>query len=305
MDKVLIVGGSGFIGTAVQQHVLDEGLEDKFTFSFNENPEKIDARLGKVRLDLLKTGAGKKIRQYPIAVYVAGNMDHGLAERSPSQDLDLNVRAFLNFMKEFRGSLVLLSSQATYYGLEGEIPETVDHVATVPYGLSKQMTEEYAKYFMKKGALQKLWIFKLMYAFGRGEKERRLIPRCANAVRSNQRVRIFGGGKSFLNPLSSAFIAQVLLRATAQVKTIEGKFLEVTNINYPEKVSVKDVVTFLNSVKHFDYEISESGEEWPVKFWGNTGNLLSHMREWNMKTPNLWDNLKDYFTELITGKTHG
>ena len=305
MDKVLVVGGSGFIGSAIQQLVLNERLEDFFAFSFNKNPEGIDAHLNKVHIDLLKAGANKDIKNYPVAVYVAGNTDHGLAKRSALLDLDLNVRAFLNFMEEFRGSLVLLSSQATYYGLEGEIPETVNHIATMPYGLSKQMAEAYAKYFLKNDVLSKLWIFRLMYTFGKGEKERRLIPRCANAVRNSQRITIFGGGKSFLNPLPSWFVAQVLLKATESLKGRKSKFMEVTNINYPEKVSVKDVVIFLNRAKHFDYVINDSGEEWPVKFWGNTKNLLSHMREWNIAFPDLWDNLKEYFMELIEGKEHG
>jgi len=305
MDKVLVVGGSGFIGAAVQQRVLNESLEDSFAFSFSKNPERIDKNLHKVHLDLLKAGAKKEIKNYPAAVYVAGNTDHGLAKRSALLDLDLNVRAFLNFLEEFRGSLVLLSSQATYYGLEGEIPETVNHIATVPYGLSKQMAEAYARYFLRNGALSKLWIFRLMYAFGQGEKERRLVPKCANAVRNNQRITIFGEGKSFLNPLPSSFVAQILLKATESLKVREHKFMEATNINYPEKVSVKDVVTFLNGVKHFDFIINDSGEEWPVKFWGNTKNLLSHMKEWNTDFPDLWNNLKEYFMELIKGKAYG
>ena len=305
MDKVLVVGGSGFIGAAIQQFVLNERLEDFFTFSFNKNPERIDKNLNNVHLNLLKAGASKEIKNYSAAVYVAGNTDHGLAKRSPLLDLDLNVRAFLNFMDEFRGSIVLLSSQATYYGLEGEILEAVNHIATAPYGLSKQMAEAYARYFLRNDALSKLWIFRLMYAFGKGEKEHRLIPRCANAVRNNQRITIFGGGKSFLNPLPSWFIAQVLLKATESLKGRKDKFMEITNINYPEKVSVKDVVIFLNRVKHFDFIINDSGEDWPVKFWGNTKNLLSHMREWNIDFPDLWDNLKEYFIELVERKAHG
>jgi UDP-glucose 4-epimerase len=305
MDKVLIVGGSGFIGNAVQQLVLDEGFGENFTFSFDKNPERINKNLNKVHLDLLKTGTSKEIKKYPVAIYLAGNMDHGLAKRSPLLDLDLNVRAFLNFMGEFSGSLVLLSSQATYYGLEGEVPETVNHVATTPYGLSKQMAEAYARYFLNSGTLTKLWIFRLMYAFGRGEKERRLIPRCANAVRNNQRITIFGGGESFLNPLPSWFVAKVLLSAAEELQESENRFMEVTNMNYPEKVSVKDVVAFLCGVNRFDFVINDSGEDWPVRFWGNTKNLLGHMREWNMDFPDLWDNLKQYFTELVAGKAYG
>ena len=301
MNKTLVVGGSGFIGSAIQNLVLDEKSERLYTFSFNKRPEKLDAKLEMVQLDLLGE-ITKDINNYPAAIYVAGNADHGLAKRSPMLDLDLNVRAFLNFMKEFRGALVLLSSQAVYYGLEGEILETVDHVSTVPYGLSKQMTEAYAKYFLKNGFLSKLWIFRLAYAFGKGERERRLIPRCANAVRNREKVTLFGGGKSFVNPLPSDFVAKILVKATEHLKSAKSGFMEITNINYPEKVTVRDLVVSLTQIKPFDFIAEDAGEEWPVRFWGDTQNLRSHMKEWKTNFPDLRVNLKKYFTELIRGK---
>jgi nucleoside-diphosphate-sugar epimerase len=303
MEKTLVVGGSGFIGSAIQHVVLDEHSEDLFTFSFSKKPEKLDKKLNTVHLDLLEAKTRKEITKYPMAVYVAGNADHGLAKRSPLLDLDLNARAFLNFMQEFRGSLVLLSSQAVYYGLEGEILETVDHIPTIPYGLSKQMMEAYAKYFLRNGSLSKLWIFRLAYAFGKGEKEYRLIPRCANAVRKNERVAIFGGGKSFINPLPAEFVAKTLLKAAENLKGTEDGIKEITNINYPEKVTVRNVVFSLNRIKRFDFALEESGEDWPVTFWGNTQNLSKHLSEWKMEFPDLWVSLKKYFIELVEGKT--
>jgi nucleoside-diphosphate-sugar epimerase len=304
MEKTLVVGGSGFIGSAIQQAVLDKRSKDLFAFSFNRKPEKLDRKLNTVHLNLLEAEAKKEIKEYPMAVYVAGNADHGLAKRSPILDLDLNARAFLNFMQEFRGSLVLLSSQAVYYGLEGEILETVDHVPTIPYGLSKQMMEAYAKYFLRSGSLSKLWIFRLAYAFGKGEKEYRLIPRCANAVRKNERVTIFGGGKSFINPLPAEFVAKTLLKAAENLKGYENGITEVTNMNYPEKITVRNMVVSLNRIKRFDFALDDSGEDWPVRFWGNTQNLSRHLTEWKMDFPDLWVSLKKYFTELVEGKTN-
>jgi len=301
MNKTLVVGGSGFIGSAIQKHVLNEHTENGFVFSFNRRPEKLDAELERVQLDLLGEIGGWR-KKYPAAIYVAGNADHGLAKRSPILDLDLNVRTFLNFMKEFRGSLVLLSSQAVYYGLEGEIPETVDHVSTIPYGLSKQMTEAYAKYFLKNGYLSKLWILRLAYAFGKGERERRLIPRCANAVHNHGKVTLFGGGKSFVNPLPSGFVAKILVKAAEHLKGAKSGFMEITNMNYPKKVTVRDLVVSLTQIKPFDFLVDNAGEEWPVRFWGDTQNLSSQMREWKVAFPDLGVSLKKYFIELIEGK---
>ena len=302
MDKVLVVGGSGFIGSAIQQYVVREHLEKLFTFTYNKKPEKLHKNLDIMRLDLLGE-VSEEVKKYSSAIYVAGNADHGLAKRSPLLDLDFNVRAFLNFMQEFRGSLVLLSSQATYYGLEGKIPEAVDHVATIPYGISKCMVEAYAKYFLRTSCLSRLWIFRLMYAFGKGEKEHRLIPRCANTVREGGQVTIFGGGESFLNPLPSEFVAKVLVKASESSRQGTKQFMEITNINYPERVTAKDLVAYLHQIESFNFTISGEGEAWPVRFWGDTENLLNHLREWNMDFPDLWGSLKKYFEELIEGKT--
>jgi nucleoside-diphosphate-sugar epimerase len=302
MDKVLVIGGSGFIGSAIQRYVIREQLEDLFTFTYNEKPEKLHKNLNRIHLDLLGE-VSEKVKKYPNAIYVAGNANHGLAKRSPLLDLDFNVRAFLNFIQEFRGSLVLLSSQATYYGLEGKISEAVDHVATIPYGISKSMVEAYAKYFLRTRCLSKLWIFRLMYAYGKGEKEHRLIPRCAKAFRKGSQVTIFGGGKSFLNPLPSEFVAKVLVKASESLRQGTKQFLKITNINYPEKVTTKDLVAYLNQIEPFNFTISDEGEEWPVRFWGDTENLLNQLQEWNMDFPDLWGSLKKYYGELKEGKT--
>lgn len=302
MDKVLVVGGSGFIGSAIQQYVVREHLENLFTFTFNKKPERIHKNLDRIRLDLLGE-ISEEVSNYTNVIYVAGNADHGLAKRSPLLDLEFNVRAFLNFMQKFRGSLVLLSSQATYYGLEGKISEAVEHIATIPYGISKRMVEAYAEYFLRTNCLSSLWIFRLMYAFGKGEKNHRLIPRCAKAVREGGEVTIFGGGESFLNPLPSEFVAKVLVKASESLRQGTTQFIEITNINYPERVTAKDLVAYLNQIEPFNFTVSSEGEEWPVRFWGDTEKLLNHLREWNIDFPDLWGSLKNYFGELKEGKT--
>ena len=88
-----------------------------------------------------------QLQNYSTVIYVAGNADHSLAHDYPLMDLNLNTVAFLNFIKNFNGSLVLLSTQAVYYGLKGEIFESITSLPTIPYGISKQAVEAYARYF--------------------------------------------------------------------------------------------------------------------------------------------------------------
>jgi nucleoside-diphosphate-sugar epimerase len=116
MGRVLVVGGSGFIGIAVQRYVLNRGMGSSFTFTYNKSQEKVLPGLDRIGLDLLSDSYDTDLSSYSTAIYLAGNSDHGLAKRDPSRDLKLNAGAFLNFSSQFNGSLVMLSSQAVYFG---------------------------------------------------------------------------------------------------------------------------------------------------------------------------------------------
>ncbi len=298
MKKTLVVGGSGFIGSALQRVTLERKQSKSFVFSFNQERERIDGKLENLKIDLLGE-ISRKVNDYPVAIYVAGNANHGTAKRDPLVDLDLNVRAFLNFIETYRGAIVLLSSQAVYYGLKGEISESVDHIPTIPYGISKSAVEAYARYLLQARNLPKLWIFRLAYAFGQGEKENRLIPRCARAVNENEKITLFGDGKSYMNPLPVEFVAEILLKAADSLEDAEEGFLQITNVNSPERFTVKNLVKKLSQIERFDFEVSPFGEEWPVEFWGSTENLSYHMRNWHMIFPDTWGTLKNYFIELV------
>jgi len=301
-EKVLVIGGSGFIGKAIQKYVIDIGAADSFIFTYNRHDEAIQSNLDSAKVNLLEIGDAGLLSKSKLAIYVAGNSYHSLAFQDPKRDLELNVFHLINFMEHFHGSLVMLSSQAIYYGLEGEIRETNDHIPTMPYGLSKRFAEGYANYYLDRKSLERLWIFRMMYAFGDGESERRLIPRCALACSSDKSVTVNGGGKSYLNPLPSNFVAEILVKAATSIQARKDGYFEITNINHREKATVVDIVTSLSKIRSFDYSLVESGEEWPVKFYGNVDRLENHLRDWGIGFPDLQKSMKDYFLRLVNDK---
>jgi len=298
---MLVIGGSSFIGKGIQNLIKDSSFAKSFVFAYNMHPENISDSFQKIKIDLQEEDNCKILREFKSCIYLAGNSFHNLAFSNPGIDLDMNVKIFLNFMKYFKGQLILLSSQAVYYGLRDEISEDTVHYPTIPYGLSKRFQEEYAKYFYRIGYLSKLWIFRLMYAFGNGERSNRLIPKCAKAVLENETIKVLGKGKSFLNPLPVNFVAKILFNAMLHIMKENNKFLEITNINYPEKITVLDVVKFLYNIKPFNYVVEEGEEIWPVDFWGSINKLINYLKIWDMKFPNIWDELRVYFQELLYG----
>lgn len=298
---VLVAGGSGLIGRAIQRLALKNGDEGSFSFTFAKNRRGVLEGVRPLKLNLLQTVPKDALDAFSSAIYVAGSSDHALARSDPLADLNRNTVMFLNFMESFKGNLVLLSSQAVYYGLSGMIGEDSPHIAEVPYGLSKQMTEEYAKYFLRTRRLSSLWIARLMYSFGMGERASRIIPSCARAANGIGRLELRGGGASLLNPLPASFVADVLVHAS-RTQWSSGEKLVATNLNLPAQVRVVDIAEFLRRISCFEYSVRSDGEDWPVRFWGDTKVISAYLEKWRMPWPDIWKEIKIYFKELVATK---
>jgi len=301
MDKgILVVGGSGFIGKGIQEAAMDMGMGDLLTFTYSEHPERINDGFKKVKVDLLHKEGADPLKDYRVAIFVAGHGNQGTADLDPFRDIQINTSLFLNFMRYYRGSLVMLSSQAVYQGLSGAVKENVDHVPESPFGISKRMAEAYADFYYRTEHIRKLWVFRLLYAYGRGELERCLLPMCAWAASNRGKVVLHGGGKSYLNPLSSSFVGEVLLRAVDTVEEQDDGSREVFNLNHPKKMTSLDVVKLLSGVKRFEYTVDEGGENWPIRYRGDTDKLAVLFKEWKMSFRDENQSLVDYFMDLQT-----
>ena len=301
MNKgILVVGGSGFIGRGIQEAAMDMGMGDLLTFTYSEHPENINDGFKKVKVDLLHKDGADPLKDYSLAIFVAGHGNQGTADLDPFRDIQINTTLFLNFMRYYRGSLVMLSSQAVYQGLSGAVKENVDHVPESPFGISKRMAEAYADFYYRTEHIRKLWVFRLLYAYGRGELERRLLPMCAWAASNHGKVVLHGGGKSYLNPLSSSFVGEVLLRAVDTVEEQDDGSREVFNLNHPKKMTSLDVVKLLSGAKRFEHKVEEGGENWPIRYWGDTDKLAVLFKEWKLSFPDEKRSLVDYFKDIQT-----
>ncbi len=297
-NEVIVVGGSGFIGNALQAAALDRGMGDLFAFTYHEHPECIRDCFKKVKVDLSVHDGAAALKEYRNAIYVVGNANASLSRKDPWRDLELTVRPLLNFVRYFRGNMVHLSSQSVYYGLQGRQREDVNHVPVVPQGISKRIAEEYAQYLAQLGYLEKLWTFRLRYAFGPGEPPRRLLPMCNWAASTGGTVQIHGMGKSLMNPLPSEWVGEVLMRAADTLSFERERTINVTNLNHPDKMTVLQMVKVLAGERAFEYDLEAGDEGWPVEFWGDTELLVKQLKTWKMKLPDLKESLRKRFDQM-------
>jgi len=170
MKKAIVTGGAGFIGSHVVENLLDHDMQvlvvDNFSTNaeeekyarFMEDMEKRENFLGNVDHDLQQDFRGSVdslVRLFCGFDYVFHLAAHPRVQPSIDDPLnyhDLNVDTTLNILEAARLAKVekvVFSSSSSIYGDPEVIPTTEDHPKNPmsPYGLHKQIGEEYCKLY--------------------------------------------------------------------------------------------------------------------------------------------------------------
>ena len=143
--KILIVGGGGYIGSALSKRLLEEGWDfqvvDTFWFG-NYLPQGVSFK----KQDLFHLGKND-LKGFDQLIFLAGLSNDPMAEYSPSQNFIYNTAAvaYLGYMSKSVGvrRLIYGSSCSVYgYTLNQLYDENSPTVSKYPYGLSKLQGEQ-------------------------------------------------------------------------------------------------------------------------------------------------------------------
>lgn len=298
--KILVIGGSGFIGRNILNKFIEKRLDATLVATYCEDitfPKFAQEKgINVIRVDLLRD-VSTLPKDVDIGIFVAGNSDHSLAISNPGKDLELSVKTLLNFLEQFKGKLLFLSSGAVYYGLKGKVKEEMLNYPAFSYGISKLTAENYIRYFKKIGKLSDFIIFRLFYAFGEYEKPQRLFSRVIRTVHSGSNsFTVHGTGSSFIDPLSASTVADVFYRAI--LKGLGGE--AIFNLSRGEGYTVSSLVKKISQVLGVDLSIvyDYKVDEFPVEFWGDNSRLKS-MLHW--EPPPLEDEILKYANWIKRG----
>lgn len=163
MQRVLVTGGAGFIGSHVADAYLRRGDEvvvlDSLVHGRRENvPQGAEF----VHLDIRDPAAARLIRErkFDVLSHHAAQMDVRVSVADPRFDASVNIDGLLNLLQAASaagvGKVIYVSSGGVVYG-EPDVrptPETAAKGPHSPYGVSKLAGEQYLFYYHRVHGLE-------------------------------------------------------------------------------------------------------------------------------------------------------
>jgi UDP-glucose 4-epimerase len=261
MSSIIILGSSGFIGSAAARHFLSQ---DYHTIGIDI---AVNERLQSNNFTFIKSAINENILQQTLAehqplaiINAAGRASVGASFESPQADYQENthtVFTILDCIRKFspKTSFVLLSSAAVY-GNPAQLPvRETDALSPIsPYGFHKMQAEMIAKEFHQCFGVSSV-VLRIFSCFGEGQRKLLLWDLCEKASKQNK-VVLKGRGKEtrdFIHANDVAlFIAHLL-------KNKPGNGFEIYNVASGKEWSIKEVATHLVHCLDYKNELEFEG----------------------------------------------
>lgn len=270
MQKLLITGGAGFIGSNLCEHFLSKGYKvtclDNFATGHRYNIEQLlsnpDFEL--IEGDIRNLEDCKKAVQG--ATYVLHQAALGSVPRSindPITSNDVNVSGFLNMLVASRDEGIkrfVYAASSSTYGDSESLPKVEDKIGKPlsPYAITKYVNELYADIFAKTYGLQTIGL-RYFNVFGRKQDPNgayaAVIPLFVKKFISHESPVINGDGNYSRD---FTYIDNVIQMNELAMTTENAEAVNtVYNTAFGDRTTLNDLVGYLKEfLSEYDSEIA-------------------------------------------------
>ncbi|MDD5162596.1 MAG: GDP-mannose 4,6-dehydratase [Candidatus ainarchaeum sp.] len=254
MQKILVTGGAGFIGSATADFLAEKGFGICIVDNlFMGKKENIPKEASFYKADIRNKASLEKIfaKEKPdFAMHFAAHMNLRQSIKNPFFNAGVNVTGTLNLLEACKKfsikKIILASSGGAVYGepLELPVPESHTLQPLSPYGASKIAVEKYAYSYWKNFGLD---FVALRYAnvFGPRQNPKSgagIISIFSEALLHKKKPFIFGSGEQTRDFVFSRDVAEAnFLALTKKTKN------RIFNIGAGKEVSVNRVFGLLKN----------------------------------------------------------
>jgi len=251
-EKILITGGSGFVGT----NIIDKLPKDIYEiFSLDiEEPKIHFNNVNYLNMDIRSSRLGKLIKKVKpkIILHLAAQSSVAISSKDPALDNDVNLNGSLNLYLNSTNSnieqFISFSTGGAIYGEElgKKFKETDTTKPLSPYGISKLNFENYLNYFsaIKKFNFQTT-ILRPSNIYGPWQNpqgEAGVVSIFADKMLRNENVSIFGDGSQYRDYVYIDDVTEFVF------KTINDKAEGTFNISNGKVTKTIEVFNYISDI---------------------------------------------------------
>ncbi len=255
MKKVLITGGAGFIGSHTADLLLSQGIAvrvlDNLSSGHRANLPASHSLLEFVEGDITDADTvNQSMTGVSHCLNLAAQVSVVASLEDPEFSAMQNIIGFVNILNAAQKNNItklVYASSAAIYGEPSEIPlgEEATKVQLSPYGLEKQVNEEYADMYQRLYGLKSLGQ-RYFNVFGPRQDPKSpyagVIALFVDRITRGESITVFGDG---LQTRDFIYIGDV---ASANLAALKGETCGACNIATGEQTTLLDLIEILSSI---------------------------------------------------------
>ena len=264
MNKVLVTGGAGFIGSHLVDLLLKEGKEVVVIDNLSQGNKlsrqalkNIDLSIGDVQdFQLLNRAAKGCVQIYHLAALLG--VDVVAKNHVKTMDVEaISMRNIVRVSNNHNVEKIIYASTSGVYGkadFDMIINEDFNVSPSTSYAMAKRFNEIYLKSLWIEQGISSVSI-RYFNAFGPRQDERMVVPRFINQAKSNSPITVFGTGeqtRDFTYVIDAARVTIMLAEQTppgCEIYNVCGKN-EISIIKVAKKI--KEFVNSNSEIKLLD-----------------------------------------------------
>ena len=245
--RVLVTGGSGFIGSHLVKSLLQRGAKVAVTVRYGDVVKNIRladywSRIDVIEADLRNRGALEAIRRFEpqVVFHLAAYQHVGQSFGQVEECFDVNAKGTANLFDVCEGiARFVYVATSEVYGLQETVPfvETMDPNPLSPYAITKYAGEMYCHMKQRIGGDTSIVLLRPFNAFGPYQSTKAIIPELILKSLRGEPLRATAGEQTREFNFVSNLIDGMVLAAEHDEK-IDGPM----NIAGGEEVAIRDLV---------------------------------------------------------------